>query len=113
MSQVSSVNISNVTALNDLTRFIQPFINQVGTALNNGLTVADNFRASVVQVSFPASANTNIQIKHNLPSTPIGYLVIQFGSAGIVYNGNSLVLSATFANLKCNLGGMTATLMFF
>lgn len=113
MSKVQNIDISNITSLNDLTRFLSPFMNQVFSALNSGLNFQDNFKASVVQVSFPASANQNLVVKHNLPSTPIGYIPIQFSAAANIYNGSSLVLGLTFANLKCSASGITATILFF
>lgn len=113
MSQVSPVNISNLTQLSDLTRFLAPFCNQVQSALSNGLTVNDNFQANVIGVTFSATPNTNQVINHGLANTPIGYLVIQSSVAGSVYNGVSLVLGPKVANLKCNTASMFAQILFF
>ena len=113
MAQVSPVEVTNLTSVNDLTRFLQPFISQVVSALNSGLTISDNFRAAIVGITFPASANTNIQVKHTLSSTPIGYLVIQSSVSGTVYNGNSPVLGSQFVNLKSSAASMFANVLFF
>lgn len=110
---ITPVNLSNITDLTALIRFLSPFCTQVGQAMNNQVTFQDNIRASTVSVSFPSAANQNIQIKHGLPVTPIGYIAIRLSGAASVYDGVSVVLGATFANLKCSSAGINATIMFF
>lgn len=112
MSQVSPVNISNLSNISDLVRFLSPFCGQVQSALTNGLTVADNFQANIVGVTFPSSANTNIQIKHGLSTTPVGYFVIRYSIAGSVYDGTTPVLGAQFVNLKSNTANLFAQILF-
>ena len=111
--RINSVDISNQQTLPELIRFLQPFCSQVIQALNNGLNFQDNMKNSRVAVKFPSNANQNIQIMHNLNTIPIGYVTSRLSAAAIVYDGNAAVLGATYANLKCNVAGITATIIFF
>ena len=110
---INQVNISNIQDLPTLMRFLSPFCSQVSQALANGLNFQDNIRANYLNIKFPIIANQNMQILHGLHSNPIGYLTIRNSAGGIVYDGSGPVLGATFANLKCNVAGMTATILFF
>jgi hypothetical protein len=111
--KVNAIDISSLNNMTDLVRVLNPFCSQTGKALNNGLSFQDNIRSSVVPVSFPSTANQNLQVSHGLPATPIGYIAIRLSAACIIYDGFSLVLGATFANLKCSVAGITATILFF
>jgi hypothetical protein len=113
MSKVTPVSIINLTQMSDLTRITQPFLTQVAQALGNGLNFQDNIKSSAVPVMFSAVANQNLQVAHGLGTTPIGYLAIQKSATCDIYNGNSLVLGASFVNLKCTVAGITATILFF
>jgi len=110
---INQMDISNLKSLEDLIRFLQPFIIQTIQAVNHGLTFADNMASSMVNVTFPATANQNLVVTHNLPVTPTGYLVIRRSAAGTIYDGISPVIGKQFINLKSNVANMTATLIFF
>jgi hypothetical protein len=97
----------------DLIRILNPFCGQVAQALQNGLNFTDNIRANFVVVSFPKTANQNVQIQHGLAATPIGYVPIRISAACSIYDGVSLVIGPTFVNLKCSVAGITATILFF
>lgn len=111
--RVKDINISNLTDLDEVLRFLNPFCDQVSSALQNGLSFQDNIRASIVPVSFSTNANQNLVVTHKLSATPVGYIAIRQSRACNIYDGSSLVLGNTFANLKCDTAGVTATILFF
>jgi hypothetical protein len=115
MANVSQVNISNLTQLADVTRFLQPFITQVSSAMGNQLTIADNFLMSIVGVTFPSTANKTLQIQHNLSVTPTGYIPVMLSGPCSIYNGLgvSLTLTSQFANLACSSTSIFASILFF
>lgn len=112
MAIINSIDITNIKTVDDLVRFLGPFIKQAISALNKNLNYQDNIRSSVVNVAFPSTANSNLAVAHNLATTPIGYIPIAFSAAANIYNGSSLVFGPTFANLKCDTAGITATILF-
>lgn len=46
-----------------------------------------NFLGAMRQVSFVLAA-TDVEVEHSLGVVPVGYLVIQNGNGGGIYNGN-------------------------
>jgi hypothetical protein len=113
MAQVAPVTITNLTQASDITRVLQPFLTQVYTAFRGQVTTQDNIRCSIVSVTFPSTANQNVQVSHGLNATPVGYLPIVLSGACSIYSGNSPVLGATFVNLKCNTASIVASVLFF
>lgn len=111
--KINFVDLSNLKDLPNVLRFLSPFCKNVSNALQNGLSFQDNIRSSIVPVKFSTTANQNIQILHGLNAQPIGYIPIQTSAACSIYNGNSLVMNATFINLKCSVAGITATILVF
>ena len=109
--KINPINIQNLSTITDLVRFLNPFCQQISNALTSNLNFQDNFKANTVVVNFGSTISQ--QIAHNLNTTPIGYLPIRTSTAGIIYDGSSLVLGATFVNLRCNVAGTTATILFF
>jgi len=112
VAKISPINITNLSSVQQLVQFINPFFGQLTTALNNGLSFQDNIRATTKVVYFP-TANQNVQVAHQLNATPIGYLAIRTSAACSIYDGISTVLGATYVNMKCNTSGITATILFF
>lgn len=110
---VNQVYLANIGDLPNLIRFLSPFCASVGDALAGGLNFADNIRSSFVPVQFSSVAAQNILVAHKLQAIPVGYAVVQSSTFLLVCNGNSPVFGATFANLKCNVAGATATILFF
>lgn len=111
--KITPTSLQNLQGSSLLIQYLAPFCSQVQDALNNGLSFQDNFASSAVVVKFPSSAAQNIQIAHNLPITPSGYLIARSSTFCSICDGVSLVLGPKFANLKCNVAGVTATIIFF
>jgi len=73
--KINPLSLSNLTQMSDLTRFLQPFVTQVGQAINGNLTFKDNINSSTVVQYF--GTTMPISINHGLNTTPVGYLAIQ------------------------------------
>jgi hypothetical protein len=112
MAKISQINFQNISDLPTLTQYLSNFAQSVQGAINGNLTYVDNLVASLQTVTFPGTANTNVQIAHGLPKTPTMYLVGGLNAAGTVYNGTSPVFGATFANLQASTASLVATILF-
>jgi len=110
---VNQINITNLSDLTDLIRFINPWLGQVTQAMSNGVTFQDNIRASIIKVTFPSTANQNLQVIHKLNATPVGYLPIRLSSAATVYDGVSPAVGSSVLNLKCTVASVNVTLLVF
>lgn len=98
--------------MKDLTRLLNPFLGQLSSAMANNLSIQDNLRANIVTAFF-TTKNVNVVVTHGLAAQPIGYIPVRFSAAANIYDGLSLVLGATFANLKSDTTGVTVSLLFF
>lgn len=86
------------------------FLKKIYTILRKGITFQDNFRGSILSVTFDA-ADTNKSIEHGLSYSPTGYLVLSCSVSMNLYNGNS-TFDKKFIYLKSDTIG-TATILIF
>ena len=63
------------------------FLKDIYNILNKGLVFKDNFKGSVIRVSFTA-ANADTTIRHGLAFVPTSYLVLNSSVALSVYDGS-------------------------
>jgi hypothetical protein len=70
----------------------------------------------MVEVLFPASANTDVDIRHTLtPTTPnqLGWLIVRSSGAGVVYRGFGSTWGVGYIRLRSSLASHRATLLLF
>jgi hypothetical protein len=68
-------------------------------------------KGSLIDVTFPASANSDIKIQHGLGRVPQGFIPVYLSAAGIVYNSSSvagaprdeIILKASVSSLVTKL----------
>lgn len=111
--KINKFDVSNIDDFSEASRFLQQHMDQIQAAMQKSVSFQDNIQCSIVTVSFPSTINQNLPVAHKLSVTPIGYFPIRLSAACSIYDGVSLVLGATFANLKCSVAGVTATIAFF
>lgn len=111
MKITANHDFSSLKDIEDVRRFVGALSDQIVDAINGGLTIKDNFFANKVTYYF-TSANTSYQITHGLGTVPTGYMTIGQSKAGSVYDGSSLILGPTFANLQFSTSGATVAILF-
>lgn len=70
----------------------------------------------VVPYTSNATANTADSVTHNLGRVPTGYIVIQNGNGGVVYNGGAsqaFAATSTTITLKSTVGANACQLIVF
>lgn len=86
MGKISTaINISNVTNLNDLLRFLSPLLIQIQSVINGNVEFESNIFADQINVSF-SGANVETRTPHNLGRVPFGYFLIGSNAAVQIYN---------------------------
>jgi hypothetical protein len=114
MGKINPVpQVSNLKTLDELTRFLQPFLGDVGTAINGNISIVDNLSTSLVEVYFGA-AGVSQSIEHKLPRTPTGYFIVKTmtPTAESIVDGTGTT-DATVISLKPTVGGSTVKILFF
>ena len=80
---------------------------QLDQILNGGLTLGDNHRGALLELTLQMGEN---EIQHNLGYTPIGFILISKNGPGDVWSGNlsnwtrtTLLLESSVENLTVRL----------
>ena len=82
-------DVSNLKAGNeDFNRFVSEMIASIATVINGEISFTDNFKASIVNVTF-GSANAQQAVKHSLGKVPIGFINIGSNASASLYRGTS------------------------
>lgn len=106
-------NIANLKELSEVTRFLQPFLNDVGDQINGELAINENLRVSFVDHTF-AGAFVTEDVAHGLGRVPNGYIITKTVGPGIeiISTGTGAVNDKTIS-LYANSGSLLVTIMFF
>lgn len=103
MSRITNdTSMDRFTDWPEASRFVSQLFEQVARLFSNGLTVADNFDAKTLTLTF-SSANTDASLAHGLGRVPVGYWVLRRSANMVVYDGanawnaNSIYLRASAA----------------
>lgn len=80
--------------------------------------VNDLYQLGGVVVSYTSNAtlNTADTVTHNLGRNPAGYIVIQNGNGGVIYNGAASFaasITSTTISLKCTTASNAVTVLVF
>jgi hypothetical protein len=106
------------TAADSAGSIIQKLITQGGDPLSVSLgtgvtgTGAGVLNAVYVTYTSNATANTADSVAHALGRIPVGYIVVNNGNGGVVYNGGVAFSGATIS-LKCTTASNAVTLLVF
>lgn len=87
-------------------------LQELSKALQNRLTFNENIQSSVVVVPDTGLANSGFVVEHNLGKVPTGYIA-NVDRAGIVYDFNRNLWSATQMQLKCSVANTALKLIVF
>ena len=109
MRLTASTDIDRVKP-EDLPKYVTLFLEQVSQAVNNNLTISENFSGKVLSVVF-GSANTDVVVTHDLGRVPSGYIQTGQTAAMIVYDGSGQN-SSSVIYLKSSAAG-TARIWVF
>ncbi len=94
----------------DVPRYVAIALEQITSALNNGLNFADNFQGVIAEMTFTA-ANTDTSIINPISRVPAGYLVLSRTASMIVYDG-STQSTASSVTLRASAAGTVSLLLF-
>lgn len=106
----SSPQISNLKTIEDVVRFIQPFITDVSETINGNIQFDQNCSVAILDVTFD-TANAEKAVSHSLGRVPIGYFKIGSGAATVLYNGTTANDSSTIY-LQANVATTAKVLVF-
>ena len=90
-------------------RYIQLFLQEAKRIINGNLLLDRNFKYNYVTVNF-LSADTDLEVPHNLGRAPTGYIVTDRTAAMIVYS-STIPATPTVINLKASAVG-TVKILF-
>lgn len=93
-------------ALDQLQRQLQTLLKMLfGVEISKG---------QLIDVTFPAAANTDLKIQHSLGRVPVGFIPVYLSAAGTVYNSATTVGSPSQEIiLKCSAAGLVSKLWIF
>lgn len=77
----------------------------------NFIHVPGNVNNTHVGIQFPAVANTELAITHNLNKIPTGFITVRTGNVIIYDSGTTWTTTQIF--LKCNTANAAAILMIY
>lgn len=96
-------NVSNLTDVKELGRFVQIAFDDIENIINGNIEFGQNINAKQIDVSFP-SADTDTPFKHGLGRLPTGFLVVGADSPAIIYNSPT-TNTTDIIYLRCNAAG--------
>jgi hypothetical protein len=99
-------NITEQAEYSVAKKWIQNALDNLKTVVNS-LTLSDNFRARIIDVTFVA--NTDLEIQHGLGTVPSGYFLIRASVAMSIYAGSGTPTRQVI-NLRSDASG-TATVV--
>lgn len=89
MSKVrDNFNYSNLSTLDDLKRFLSVFLDNLTPIVNGNIEFDLNIKTKTVTANF-LTANTELEVTHNLGRVPVGYLLAQSNVSTTLFNGVS------------------------
>jgi hypothetical protein len=81
-----SSNFNQLNKLEDVTRFVTRFSEDVKNQVNGNLLFGENISCVIVTVNFSTAGN-NFLVTHNLGRIATGFICVGGDSAGVVYKG--------------------------
>lgn len=106
----TNVDFSNIKSIDELVRFLSPFINNLQSVINGNLEFTSNFKAILLDTKF-STANLNTGIAHTLGRVPLGYINVGSNVATQLYDGSS-PNSADFIFLRSTVVSNVKLLIF-
>lgn len=91
-------------------KYCAELFEQIARLFSNGQSIADNFDAKILTLTFSSSA-TDTTLVHGLGRVPTGYLVLRRSANMVVYDGTG-AWSANSISLKSSAAG-NATISVF
>lgn len=79
-------NLGNLQEIEELSRFVAQFAQDVVSVVNGNLSLLENLKGTLVDVTFSA-ISTDVQIPHQLRSVPTGYIVVGRSADIQVFDG--------------------------
>lgn len=107
---VPQFDLTKVKDPDQFMRFASIVTGQIVSTVNGGLDFS-NLNTQQVDVTFPASANSNLAITHGLGKTGVNYIVTSIDAACSIYRGTGDTVEQVF--LKCDHAGVKATLILY
>lgn len=95
---------------NLITKGGDPLSVSLGTAANG--TDAGVLNAVYAVYTTNATANTADTVTHTLGRVPVGYIVVNNGNGGVLYNGGGTNTTTTLS-LKCTTASNAVTILVF
>lgn len=89
-----------------------PSIGTSGRAAGDIINSLFQLGGTTVSYTTNATANTEDTVKHNLGYKPNGFIVIQNGDGGVVYNG-ATAWDETNISLECTTASNAVTILVF
>ena len=84
--KVSEKDVSGLSGDSFQTK-VAEVLRELTSAVNGGLAFKENIQCNLVDVTF--GANTNTQVEHGLGKAPTGYIVCKRSAACSVYDGTN------------------------
>lgn len=83
----TKADLGNLKSLEDIIRYVAIFAKDIVQTVNGRLEFDQNMKSDTVDVTFD-SANTEVEISHDLGKVPSGYLVAKASAACAIYDGD-------------------------
>ncbi len=104
-------NVSNLTELDQLGRFVQVAFDDIENVINGNVEFNQNIGAKQISCLFQV-ANADTAFQHGLGRIPTGFFVVGLDVASIIYNGAS-ANTVDLIYLKSNTANVNAKVMVF
>ncbi len=101
-------DIRNVSNFEDFIRLSSQFFDDVASLLDGGIQFDSNIETDTIPVFF-ATANVDVQVRHNLNKSNINYLIVQKPVTVDVYHGSGTDTNSV-VYLRSTVGGITLTM---
>lgn len=103
-------NVENQTSPEEQQKGTTLFLKDVYNILNKGITLTDNIKGALLEVTFSA-ADTDLPIRHGLDFVPSNYLVCGSRAATSVYDGASTA-DKTYFYLRATVATTVRVFLF-
>lgn len=107
---IANTNIDDTKEIKDLASKCEIALTDIVSQINGNVEFDKNILTQTVVVTFPATADSQIAINHNLNVIPKGYIICKKSVACDVYDGSTLFDSKQIY-LKCTVANAIVTII--
>lgn len=90
MRLIAWPNISNLTKLDDVVRFVSNYLEKIPPILNGGIQFGDNIRSRGPFEFKIVAASQVVKVSHTLGFVPAGYLLVYQNASASIYAADAI-----------------------